>query len=48
MNGDMNGMLTLLKGNIVVIGVVLGAVFLYGVYMQRTGQAAPGTNKKVN
>jgi hypothetical protein len=26
-------------GNIVVIGVVVGAVFLYGVYNQRNGGA---------
>jgi len=38
-------------GNIVVIGAIVGALFLYGVYMQRNGQsvtAAPGKGKKVN
>ncbi|PMD27656.1 hypothetical protein NA56DRAFT_142610 [Hyaloscypha hepaticicola] len=37
--------------NIVVIGGILAALFLYGVYQQRNGQpitAAPAKNKKVN
>jgi phage-related protein len=38
-------------GNIVVIGAIVGALFLYGVYQQRNGQpitAAPAKNKKIN
>lgn len=42
---------TVAAGNIVVIGGILAALFLYGVYQQRNGQpitAAPAKNKKVN
>ena len=38
-------------GNIVVIGGVVAALFLYGVYQQRNGRpvtAAPAKNKKIN
>jgi hypothetical protein len=38
-------------GNIVVIGVFLGAFFLYSVYQQRNGRpvtAAPAKQKKIN
>ena len=41
---------TVAAGNIVVIGGIVGALFLYGVYQQRNGQpitAAPAKNKKV-
>jgi phage-related protein len=42
---------TAISGNIVVIGGVIAALFLYGVYQQRNGRpitAAPAKNKKVN
>jgi phage-related protein len=42
---------TVAAGNIVVIGGIVGALFLYGVYQQRNGQpitAASAKNKKVN
>lgn len=42
---------TVSAGNIVVIGGIVGALFLYGVYQQRNGRpvtAAPAKNKKVN
>jgi len=42
---------TAIAGNIVVIGGIVAALFLYGVYQQRNGRpitAAPGKNKKVN
>jgi hypothetical protein len=38
-------------GNIVVIGGVIAALFLYGVYQQQNGRpitTAPAKNKKVN
>lgn len=41
----------LAAGNIVVIGGIVGALFLYGVYQQRNGRpvtAAPAKNKKIN
>jgi ABC-type proline/glycine betaine transport system permease subunit len=38
--------LTVFAGNILVIGGILAALFLYGVYMQRGGQA-PVRNKKL-
>jgi hypothetical protein len=41
----------MVAGNIVVIGAIVGALFLYGVYQQRNGQpitAAPAKNKKIN
>jgi len=44
------GLLKFLLSNIVVIGGIVGALFLYGVYQQRNGKpitAAPAT-KKVN
>lgn len=40
-----------LTGNIVVIGAVVGAIFLYGVYQQRNGKAInsrPAGAKKIN
>ncbi len=40
-----------LAGNIVVIGTVVGGLFLYGVYQQRNGKpvtAAPAGTKKTN
>jgi len=40
------GLLKFLLSNILVIGVLIGAVFLYGVYQQRAGK--PVTAKKVN
>jgi phage-related protein len=48
---DDLGTETVTVGNIVVIGGILAALFLYGVYQQRNGQpitAAPAKNKKVN
>jgi phage-related protein len=42
---------TMAAGNIVIIGGIIAALFLYGVYQQRNGQpitAAPAKNKKVN
>ena len=42
--GFLNNQLTRYLGNIVVIGVVIGGLFLYGVYQQRNGRpitAAP-------
>lgn len=38
-------------GNILVIGAVVGALFLYGVYQQRNGKAVtqrPAGTKKIN
>jgi hypothetical protein len=41
----------LYAGNIVVIGSLIAAFFLYSLYQQRNGRpvtAAPATSKKVN
>lgn len=38
-------------GNILVIGAVIGALFLYGIYQQRNGKAVtqrPAGAKKIN
>jgi len=43
------GLLKFLLSNIVVIGAVVGGIFLYTVYQQRNGRsvtAAPAKNKK--
>jgi type IV secretory pathway VirB2 component (pilin) len=35
-------------GNILVIGVVVGGLFLYGIYMQKNGQSVKGAAKKTS
>ncbi|KAL2069883.1 hypothetical protein VTL71DRAFT_14562 [Oculimacula yallundae] len=45
------GLLKFLLSNIFVIGAVVGALFLYGVYQQRSGKAVtqrPAGAKKIN
>ncbi|KAH8791990.1 hypothetical protein BGZ57DRAFT_562089 [Hyaloscypha finlandica] len=45
------GLVKFLLSNIVVIGGIVAALFVYGAYQQRNGRpitAAPAKNKKVN
>lgn len=49
LNEDMNKAdYVLHKGNILVIGVVIGGLFLYGVYNQRQGRPVTAAPKKTN
>jgi len=45
------GLIKFFLGNIVVIGTVVGAFFLYAIYQQRNGRSvaqAPSGSKKIN